>query len=275
MTGPTGSVLSRHWKALDSHGDAYLKSFGLRIPPSLHISQRDATRYNMPIPLIGAARTGPRGFSCSTVPPRGPACHADARRGPIPSEHLYANGVHVPPCLRSRHRPLGGEHEPGHQRTGADRTVRTPDRKASDRFGPGAVMGYGRVGGGRWNAGRHPRRSGPDHRVHCFRLRAHRVPSRDDRLDRRCGRLRADGVGHRPDRIDVGRRRPPRPTGDGAADRHRRLVGCARADRIAHLGAESQGHRSAGLRRSAHALGHPQAGDEPACGGRHNHQRGP
>ncbi len=52
ITGPTGWVLSRHWKALDSHGEAYLKSFDPRIPPSLHISQRDATRYNMPIPLV-------------------------------------------------------------------------------------------------------------------------------------------------------------------------------------------------------------------------------
>ena len=31
---------------------AYLESFDPRIPPSLHVSRRDATRHNIPIPLV-------------------------------------------------------------------------------------------------------------------------------------------------------------------------------------------------------------------------------
>lgn len=52
ITGPTGWALSRHWNKVDTDGAAYLKSFDPRIPPSLHISQRDNSRFNMPIPLV-------------------------------------------------------------------------------------------------------------------------------------------------------------------------------------------------------------------------------
>jgi len=51
ITGPHGWVLSDTWRELDSRGDAYLDSFDRRIPPSLHISERDRHRYNMPIPM--------------------------------------------------------------------------------------------------------------------------------------------------------------------------------------------------------------------------------
>ena len=51
ITGPHGWVLSDAWRKLDSDGNAYLNSFDRRIPPSLHISERDRQRYNMPIPM--------------------------------------------------------------------------------------------------------------------------------------------------------------------------------------------------------------------------------
>lgn len=40
------------WDQLDEKGDAYMRSFDRRLPPSLHVSERDRTRANMPIPLV-------------------------------------------------------------------------------------------------------------------------------------------------------------------------------------------------------------------------------
>ena len=54
VTGPTGWVFSNAWQQLDDHGDAYMKSFDRRIPPSIFISERDRTRHGQPIP--GAER---------------------------------------------------------------------------------------------------------------------------------------------------------------------------------------------------------------------------
>lgn len=51
VIGPTGNGFSNAWDALADNSDAYLKSFDPRVPPSLHVSQRDQTRHNRPIPL--------------------------------------------------------------------------------------------------------------------------------------------------------------------------------------------------------------------------------
>ncbi len=52
IIGPTGAMYSNGWRYLERDGSKYLESFDRRIPPSLHISQRDRTRFNMPIPLV-------------------------------------------------------------------------------------------------------------------------------------------------------------------------------------------------------------------------------
>ncbi len=51
VTGPTGWVFSNAWDKLDEHGDAYVKSFDRRIPPSLFVSERDRTRFQQPMPV--------------------------------------------------------------------------------------------------------------------------------------------------------------------------------------------------------------------------------
>lgn len=51
VTGPTGWVFSNAWQQLDDHGDAYMKSFDRRIPPSIFISERDRKRHGQPIPV--------------------------------------------------------------------------------------------------------------------------------------------------------------------------------------------------------------------------------
>ncbi|MEM7091893.1 MAG: hypothetical protein AAF567_02725 [Actinomycetota bacterium] len=51
VTGPTGWVFSASFDKLDQHGDAYIKSFDRRIPPSIFVSERDRTRHNTPMPL--------------------------------------------------------------------------------------------------------------------------------------------------------------------------------------------------------------------------------
>ncbi len=51
VTGPTGWVFSNAWDKLDEHGDAYVKSFDRRIPPSLFVSERDRTRFQRPMPI--------------------------------------------------------------------------------------------------------------------------------------------------------------------------------------------------------------------------------
>ena len=49
--GPTGNMFSNGWKQMEEGADAYQRSFEPRIPPSIHISHRDATRHNIPVPL--------------------------------------------------------------------------------------------------------------------------------------------------------------------------------------------------------------------------------
>jgi len=52
VTGPTGNVFSNAWDQLDQHGDAYMKSFDPRVPPSIFVSERDRTRHNQPMPIV-------------------------------------------------------------------------------------------------------------------------------------------------------------------------------------------------------------------------------
>lgn len=51
IIGPTGNGFSNAWDVLAETGDSCLKSFDRRIPPSIHVSERDRTRWNMPIPI--------------------------------------------------------------------------------------------------------------------------------------------------------------------------------------------------------------------------------
>lgn len=51
IIGPTGWQWTSAWDRLEQDGGAYLRSFDPRLPPSLHVSQRDRTRANQPIPL--------------------------------------------------------------------------------------------------------------------------------------------------------------------------------------------------------------------------------
>ena len=51
VTGPTGWVFSNAWQKLDDHGDAYIRSFDRRVPPSIFVSERDRTRHSTPIPV--------------------------------------------------------------------------------------------------------------------------------------------------------------------------------------------------------------------------------
>ena len=52
IIGPTGYNYSSAWQKLQDEDGSYLKSFDPRVPPSLHISHRDNTRANQPIPLV-------------------------------------------------------------------------------------------------------------------------------------------------------------------------------------------------------------------------------
>jgi hypothetical protein len=52
IIGITGWAMSSSWERLDSDRAAYMRSFDPRVPPSLHISARDRTRHNIPIPLV-------------------------------------------------------------------------------------------------------------------------------------------------------------------------------------------------------------------------------
>lgn len=51
IVGPTGNMFSNGWDKMAEGGDAFNRSFEPRIPPSLHISHRDSTRHNMPMPV--------------------------------------------------------------------------------------------------------------------------------------------------------------------------------------------------------------------------------
>lgn len=51
LTGPTGFVTSPSWNALAENREAYLASFDRRLPPSLHISERDRVRTGLVVPI--------------------------------------------------------------------------------------------------------------------------------------------------------------------------------------------------------------------------------
>jgi len=51
IVGPTGYAYSSHWEHLSRSGGTYNESFDRRIPPSLHISQRDGRRAGWVMPL--------------------------------------------------------------------------------------------------------------------------------------------------------------------------------------------------------------------------------
>lgn len=51
IVGPTGNMLSNGWSHAAQGQEAFQRSFDPRIPPSIHISHRDATRANHAIPL--------------------------------------------------------------------------------------------------------------------------------------------------------------------------------------------------------------------------------
>jgi len=51
IAGPTGYGLSETWRHVEHRGQAYVQSFDRRLPPSLHISERDAVRAGKAIPL--------------------------------------------------------------------------------------------------------------------------------------------------------------------------------------------------------------------------------
>lgn len=51
VAGPLGIMFSSGWDALERGAEAFDRSFDPRIPPSLHISHRDAQRLGQPMPL--------------------------------------------------------------------------------------------------------------------------------------------------------------------------------------------------------------------------------
>lgn len=51
ITGPMGTAFSNAYAKLDEHGDAYMRSFDNRIPPSLFVSERDRVRATQPMPM--------------------------------------------------------------------------------------------------------------------------------------------------------------------------------------------------------------------------------
>jgi hypothetical protein len=52
IVGPTGAMFSNGWDELQDNQSAFLRSFDPRVPPSVHVSERDLTRANMPVPLV-------------------------------------------------------------------------------------------------------------------------------------------------------------------------------------------------------------------------------
>lgn len=50
VVGRIGLGTTAAWDLMESGQKAYLESFDRRLPPSLHISERDRLRANMPIP---------------------------------------------------------------------------------------------------------------------------------------------------------------------------------------------------------------------------------
>ena len=51
IVGPTGFVFSAAWEQMAENGDAFLKSFDPKVPPSIFVSERDLTRLNHPVPI--------------------------------------------------------------------------------------------------------------------------------------------------------------------------------------------------------------------------------
>jgi hypothetical protein len=52
VTGALGFAYSRAWDLVATNGDAYTRSFGeRRMPPSLHVSNRDRLRAGLAVPL--------------------------------------------------------------------------------------------------------------------------------------------------------------------------------------------------------------------------------
>ena len=51
IAGPTGNIFSNGWQQLEDGQSAYMKSFDRRLPPSLHISERDAVRAGRAMPI--------------------------------------------------------------------------------------------------------------------------------------------------------------------------------------------------------------------------------
>ena len=51
IVGPTGYMWSAGWNRAAEGADAYTKSFDPQIPPSIHVSHRDAQRANQAMPL--------------------------------------------------------------------------------------------------------------------------------------------------------------------------------------------------------------------------------
>ncbi len=52
IIGPTGWQWSNSWDHLEKDGDAYLKSFDPRVPRSIFLTERDANREHIPVPLV-------------------------------------------------------------------------------------------------------------------------------------------------------------------------------------------------------------------------------
>lgn len=51
VIGPTGWMWSKGWDTMAEHTSAYVKSFDRQVPPSIFVSERERSRYNIPIPL--------------------------------------------------------------------------------------------------------------------------------------------------------------------------------------------------------------------------------
>ena len=90
VTGPTGWAFSATWEKLDEHGEAYMKSFDPRVPPSIFVSERDRLRHNHPMPLVERCiedhRPQPRGASPS-----------GQEALPTPTEQSAASPTDFPP----------------------------------------------------------------------------------------------------------------------------------------------------------------------------------
>lgn len=55
VTGPLGAPMSVAYDELERSSKAYMKSFDRRLPPSIHISERDRIRHGDAIPMAERA----------------------------------------------------------------------------------------------------------------------------------------------------------------------------------------------------------------------------